>query len=287
MTKKQSFQAKLIWFLILNAGLIFTAAGISIFKTPNHFAMGGTSGLAIILADLFPRLDVGGAMMIINLVLVIFGFLFLGRSFGGATVYASAALSVYVALFEKLVPLAAPLTDDTMLELIWAVILPAVGSALVFNIGASTGGTDIVAMVLAKYSSMEIGKALLVSDFLITAATFWLFDARTGLYCVLGLLLKTFLVDIVIDGINSRKYVTVICVEPEQVKTFILEKLHRGATISQAEGAFTHRPEQVITTVLTRRQAVTLRNFIRGIDRHAFITMVNSSEIIGKGFREI
>ena len=92
MTKKQSFQAKLIWFLILNAGLIFTAAGISIFKTPNHFAMGGTSGLAIILADLFPRLDVGGAMMIINLVLVIFGFLFLGRSFGGATVYASAAL---------------------------------------------------------------------------------------------------------------------------------------------------------------------------------------------------
>ena len=125
MTKKQALKAKLIWFLVLNAGLIFTAAGISIFKTPNHFAMGGTSGLAIILADLFPRLNVGGAMMIINLVLVIFGFLFLGRSFGGATVYASAALSVYVELFEKLIPLSSPLTDDTMLELIWAVILPA------------------------------------------------------------------------------------------------------------------------------------------------------------------
>ena len=287
MANPHSAKEKILWFLILNLGLIFTAAGISIFKTPNHFAMGGTSGVAILLADLFPGLNVGGAMFIINFALIALGLIFLGRSFTGATIYASAALSAYVALFEQLIPLSAPLTGDTLLELVWAVILPAVGSALVFNIGASTGGTDIIAMILSKHSSLEIGKALLVSDFLITAATFWLFDVRTGLYCVLGLLLKTFLVDIVIDGINSRKYVTVISNEPEQIKTFILETLHRGATVSQAEGAFTHRSEQVITTVLTRRQAVLLRNYIRKIDSHAFITMVNSSEIIGKGFREI
>lgn len=287
MAAPHTTKEKILWFLILNLGLILTALGISIFKTPNHFAIGGTSGLAILLADLFPRLNVGGAMAIINLVLVVLGFAFLGRGFAGATVYASAALSAYVALAERLFPLAAPLTDDTLLELIWAVILPAVGSALVFNIGASTGGTDIVAMILSKHSSLEIGKALLVSDCLITASTFPLFGAKTGLYCMLGLLLKTFLVDIVIDGINSRKYVTVISCEPEQIKNFILEQLHRGATVSQAEGAFSHRPEQVITTALTRRQAVLLRNFIRRVDPHAFITMVNSSEIIGKGFREI
>lgn len=287
MTAPHNLKEKLCWFLILNLGLILTALGISIFKTPNHFAIGGTSGLAILLAGLFPHLDVSGAMAIINLALVVLGFAFLGRGFAGATVYASAALSAYVALTERLFPLASPLTDDTLLELVWAVILPAVGSALVFNIGASTGGTDIVAMILSKHSSLEIGKALLVSDCLITAATFPLFGAKTGLYCMLGLLLKTFLVDIVIDGINSRKYVTVISSEPEQIKTFILERLHRGATVSQAEGAFSHRPEQVITTALTRRQAVLLRNFIRRVDPHAFITMVNSSEIIGKGFREI
>ena len=287
MTAPHNLKEKLCWFLILNLGLILTALGISIFKTPNHFAIGGTSGLAILLADLFPHLDVSGAMAIINLALVVLGFAFLGRGFAGATVYASAALSAYVALTERLFPLASPLTDDTLLELVWAVILPAVGSALVFNIGASTGGTDIVAMILSKHSSLEIGKALLVSDCLITAATFPLFGAKTGLYCMLGLLLKTFLVDIVIDGINSRKYVTVISSEPEQIKTFILEQLHRGATVSQAEGAFSHRPEQVITTAMTRRQAVLLRNFIRRVDPHAFITMVNSSEIIGKGFREI
>ena len=287
MSTPHSTKEKILWFLILNLGLICTAAGISIFKTPNHFAIGGTSGVAILLADLFPRLNVGGAMFLINLLLVVLGLVFLGRGFTGATIYASAALSAYVALFEQLVPLSAPLTDDTMLELIWAVILPAVGSALVFNIGASTGGTDIIAMILSKHSSLEIGKALLVSDFLITAATFWLFDVRTGLYCILGLLLKTFLVDIVIDGINSRKYVTVVSCKPDEIKSFILETLHRGATVSRAEGAFTHQPEQVITTALTRRQAVLLRNYIRRIDPHAFITMVNSSEIIGKGFREI
>ena len=287
MSTPHSTKEKILWFLILNLGLIFTAAGIIIFKTPNHFAIGGTSGVAILLADLFPRLNVGGAMFLINLLLVVLGLVFLGRGFTGATIYASAALSAYVALFEQLVPLSAPLTDDTMLELIWAVILPAVGSALVFNIGASTGGTDIIAMILSKHSSLEIGKALLVSDFLITAATFWLFDVRTGLYCILGLLLKTFLVDIVIDGINSRKYVTVVSCKPDEIKSFILETLHRGATVSRAEGAFTHQPEQVITTALTRRQAVLLRNYIRKIDPHAFITMVNSSEIIGKGFREI
>ena len=287
MSAPHSTKEKFLWFLILNLGLIFTAAGISIFKTPNHFAIGGTSGVAILLADLFPRLNVGGAMFLINLLLVVLGLVFLGRGFTGATIYASAALSAYVALFEQLVPLSAPLTDDTMLELIWAVILPAVGSALVFNIGASTGGTDIIAMILSKHSSLEIGKALLVSDFLITAATFWLFDVRTGLYCILGLLLKTFLVDIVIDGINSRKYVTVVSCKPDEIKSFILETLHRGATVSRAEGAFPHQPEQVITTALTRRQAVLLRNYIRKIDPHAFITMVNSSEIIGKGFREI
>ncbi len=285
--QKKKVREHVIHFLILNVGLLFTAAGISLFKTPNHFAMGGTSGLAIILAYLFPRLNVGMAMLIVNGVLLLLGFIFLGRGFAGATIYASIALSLFVEGFELLFPLAEPLTDDTLLELIWAVILPAVGSALVFNIGASTGGTDIIALILSKHTSLEIGKALLFSDFLITVATFFIFDVSVGLYCVLGLLAKTFLVDIVIDGINARKDVTVISREWKQIEDFILHKLGRGATVSRAEGAFTHQEEIVVETVLTRKQAVLLRNFIRKVDQNAFITIVNSSEIIGKGFREI
>ncbi len=276
-----------VWFLVLNLGLIATAAGIALFKSPNHFAMGGTSGLAVIMSALWPGMNVSGAMFIINIVLILVGFLFLGRSFGWATIYASMALSVYVALFEWLVPLSAPLTDDALLEVIWAVILPGVGTGMVFNIGASTGGTDIVAMILSRRTSLEVGKALLVPDFLITACTFFIFDIKTALYSLTGLLMKTFLVDIVIDGINSRKYCTIISSHPEEVKEFILTKLRRGATITKAEGAFTGKAEVMITTVLTRRQAVYLRNFIRSIDAQAFITMVNSSQIIGKGFREM
>lgn len=287
MQKMKKIKEKITWFLILNAGLIFTAAGISIFKSPNNFAMGGTSGLSIILASLFENLNVSGAMLIINIILLVFGFAFLGKGFGLATAYSSIALSCFVGVFEYLVPLAEPITNDTMLELIWAVILPAVGSAIVFNIGASTGGTDIIAMILAKYSSLQIGKALLISDVLITLATFWLFDIRTGLYCVLGLLMKTFLVDIVIDSINVRKDITVISREPEKIEKFIIEKLNRSATLTEAEGAYSHQKETVINTVLSRRQAVALRNYIRSIDRHAFITIVNSSEIIGKGFKDI
>lgn len=287
MQQFKDFKGKIIWFLLLNIGLIITAAGISLFKSPNNFAIGGTSGMAIILSHLFHSLNVSGAMAIINIFLLILGFIFLGRSFGLATAYASIALSAYTAMFEKLVPLSEPLTNSPLLELIWAIMLPAVGSGLLFNIGASTGGTDIIAMIVTKHSSLQVGKALLATDILITVATFWLFDVTTGLYCVLGLLGKTFMVDMVIDSINSRKYITVISKESEKIQSFIIEKLNRSATITEAEGAFSHQKEQVITTVLTRSQAVALRNYIRVIDKRAFITMVNSSEIIGKGFRDI
>lgn len=284
---KEKVSGSLKYFLLLNLGLIFTAAGISLFKTPNGFAIGGTSGLAIILSSLFPKLDVGSIMLIINIAMIVVGFIAFGRKFTGGTVYASIVLSLYVEIIERLVPLSAPMTDDAMLELIWAVILPAIGSAIVFNIGASTGGTDIIALIVAKYTSLEVGKALLVSDCLITAATFLVFDARTGLYCCLGLLAKTFLVDMVIDGINARKDVTVISKEALKIEDFILHHLGRGATVTKAIGAFTGQEETVVETVLSRRQAAILREYIRKVDSKAFITIVNSSEIIGKGFRDI
>ncbi|MGN0975329.1 MAG: YitT family protein, partial [Gemmiger sp.] len=151
------------FFALLNAGLFVTALGIALFKTPNHFAFGGTSGASIILSTLFPRWNVGVFMWLVNAVLVALGFAFLGIRAMGWTVYSSFALSFYVSLCERLWPLSAPLTDDTFLELCFAVILPAVGSAIVFDIGASTGGMDILAMILHKYTSLGIGRALMVS----------------------------------------------------------------------------------------------------------------------------
>ena len=262
MKKKIFTKDNLIFFLILNLGLIFTAVGISIFKTPNHFAFGGTSGLSIILSTLFPKWNVGAFMWIVNAALVVLGFFFLGIRSMGWTIYSSFALSFYVSACEVIYPLSFPLTHDVFLELCFAVILPAVGADMVFNVGASTGGTDIVAMILHKYTSLEIGRALLVSDLGIVLIAAYLYGAQTGLYCILGMILKCTVVDSAIESLNLRKVCTIISKYPEQVEEFIIN-------------------------VLTRSETNRLRIHLRQIDPHAFITIVNSSEIIGKGFRSI
>lgn len=275
------------FFGLLNAGLITTALGIALFKTPNHFAFGGTSGLSIILSTIFPKWNVGFFMWIVNAALVLLGFAFLGVRSMGWTIYSSFALSFYVSLCEEIWPLTAPLTHDVFLELCYAVILPAVGSAIVFNIGASTGGTDIVAMILHKYTSLEIGRALLVSDLAIVLVGAYLYGPATGLYCILGMVLKTTVVDGAIESINLRKVCTVVTTNPGPVRDFIVKELNRSATEERAEGAYSHEEKWVLMTVLTRAQAQHLRRFVRRNDPHAFITIVNSSEIVGKGFRSI
>ena len=285
--KKLFTRGNVVYIAALNGGLLLLAAGIHFFKAPNHFAMGGTSGLSILAASLFPRLNVGGFMFVVNALLVLLGLFFLGARVMGVTLYSSFALSFFVWALERLFPMTAPFTTDTLLELCFAVILPAAGSALIFNIGASSGGTDIVAMILTKKTNLEIGKALLLSDFLITVGAGALYGVRTFLYCVLGLLAKAFVVDSVIESINVRKQVTIISAQAAQIERYIMETLHRGATLYAASGAFSGCSEQVILTVLTRRQAMQLRNYIRRTDPHAFLTIVNSSETIGKGFRAI
>lgn len=287
MKKKILTKDNLIFFVLLNLGLLFSAAGIAAFKTPNHFAFGGTSGLSIILSTLFPRWNVGSFMWIINAALVALGFIFLGIRAMGWTIYSSFALSFYVSITETLLKLQKPMTDDVFLELCFAVILPAVGSAIVFNVGASTGGTDIVAMILHKYTSLEIGRALMISDFGIVLAAAYLYGVQTGLYCILGMILKCTVVDSAIESLNLRKVCTVISSYPEQVEEFIIHELHRSATEQKACGIYTKQEEKVLMTVLTRGETNRLRIFLRKLDPHAFITIVNSSEIIGKGFRTI
>lgn len=286
LTKEQLVE-DVKFFVLLNAGLIATAVGIALFKTPNHFAFGGTSGLSIILSTLFPKWNVGFFMWIVNAALVLLGFAFLGVRSMGWTIYSSFALSFYVSLCESIWPLTAPLTHDVFLELCYAVILPAVGSAIVFNIGASTGGTDIVAMILHKYTSLEIGRALLISDLAIVVVGAYLYGPATGLYCILGMILKTTVVDGAIESINLRKVCTVVTSNPGPVRDFIVKELNRSATEERAEGAYSHEEKRVLMTVLTRSQAQHLRRFVRRNDPHAFITIVNSSEIVGKGFRSI
>ncbi len=274
-------------FLLINLGLLLVGIGICLFKIPNHFATGGVSGLAIISTSFFPRIDVGPMMLIINISLIIIGYSFLGSDFGSKTVYSSFALSGIVWLIQKVFPLNQPLTNDMLLELVYSIIFPAVGSAIVFNCNASTGGTDIVAKILSKYTKLNIGKTLLITDFLIALGAGAVFGVKIGLYSVLGLIIKAFMIDFVIEGLNISKQMIIISSKHQEIRDYIVNQLKRGATIYKAEGAFTQLQETVISTIVNRRQALKLRSFIRSIDPQAFITISNTSEIIGKGFRNI
>lgn len=195
-------------------------------------------------------------------------------------------LSGCLSALEKIYPLRQPLTDQPMLDLVFAVALPAFGSALLFNIDASSGGTDIVALILKKYSTCDIGRALFFSDVLITLSAFFVFDIKTALFSTLGLLSKSLAIDNVIESINLAKYFNVVCSNPNTICDYIVNELHRSATVLDAKGAYSHKHNYVVLTALRRPQAVQLRRYIKRVEPEAFILISNTSEIIGKGFHE-
>jgi uncharacterized membrane-anchored protein YitT (DUF2179 family) len=273
----------LFWMTL---GTALVSVGVYFFKFPNHFSMGGVSGLSILLGQLIhvPGLTPSVFNGVINVAFLLLGFVLLNRGFGLNTVYCSVLYSLLVQVFQWVCPLDQPLTDQKMLELFFAVILPALGSGILFNINASTGGTDIAALVLKKFTGLDVGRALLCSDVVIAGATLILFDVETGLFSLLGLVLKSVLVDSVVESLNRRKSFTIITSRPELAKAFITQQLHRGATVWEATGAYTGEKHTVILAALSRTQAVALRGYLKQNDPTAFLLITNSSEIFGKGF---
>ena len=284
---KQIGQAKIKNFLLITLGTVLTAVGIYFFKFPNNFSTGGVSGISILLGKLVPFLSPAVSMWAINLILLLIGFLFFGRGFGLMTAYCSMLYSFLTWLFEVIYPMTAPFTDQPFLELCFAMMLPAVGSAILFNCNASTGGTDIVAMILKKYTSLDIGKALLVSDALIAFSACFVFDIRTGLFSLLGLIIKAFVVDSVIESINLCKYFSIVTSCPDAICDYIIREMNRSSTVIDAIGAYSHENRKVILVACRRSEAVRLRQYIKTVDPKAFMFITNTSEIIGKGFRTV
>ncbi|MFH1880663.1 MAG: YitT family protein [Bacillota bacterium] len=272
-------------FALLTLGSLLIAIGVYFFKFPNHFSTGGVSGISIILTHYFPAISPAAYMFVINQLLLLAGFMIFGRSFGVRTAFCSIVMSGAAWVLEALVPLSAPLTSQPLMELIFAVSLPAIGSAILFNLESSSGGTDIVAMVLRKFTSLNIGVSLLIGDFLITLTALAAFGVETGLFSILGLMIKAVVVDLVLENIKVHKSFQIITSKPEAIVRFIVEELHRGATELHGEGAFTHQDKTVILTVVSRAQAVKLRRFVKETDPFSFIVITNTGEIIGKGFR--
>ncbi len=284
MISKKVVIDKLKEYSMLTIATILLVVGVYVFKFPNNFSFGGVTGISVILAKVF-HLSAGTYNFIINVALLVLGFIFLGASFGIKTVYVSLLSSLGLSALEKFFPMSHPLTSQPVLELVFAIVLPALSAAILFNMDASGGGTDIIAMILKKYTHFDIGMALFLVDFLITLAAFIVFDPETGLFSFCGLMAKSLVIDSAIENINLCKYFTIICNNPEPICNFIHTELDRSATVYQAQGTYSHQNKSVILTVMRRSQAVELRNFVKKTEPTAFIMITNSSEIIGKGFR--
>ena len=282
MKKRSKFKD----FLVMTLGSLLVAFGVYFFKIPNGFATGGVTGIGTILAKITP-ISAGIWIWGLNIVLLIIAYIFLGRGNGIKTVYCSMFYSAVTYLLEIVVPLDAPLTNQPLLELVYAMLLTSIGAAMIFNVDASSGGTDIAALILKKYTSIDVGKALLVVDFLVASSSFIIFNVQTGLFSLLGLFSKAFIVDGVIENLNVCKYFIVITEKREEISRYIIENLHHGVTASVVTGEFTNEEKVMLHTVCKRIEAVRLRKEIKNIDPHAFVIITSSSEIIGRGFRDV
>jgi len=332
---KSRFTRRFTYFLTLNAGVLLLAIGIYFFKSPNGFAMGGVSGISIILAKVLGFLPITQSMymLAINIILLIVGVLILGKKCGTLTFYCSLMMSSVNFLLEEFLPIriipgavvringvldgthhhnarvaasevmdyltgaaeipadvtisAATLTGQPMLELVFAVLLTGIGSAILFRCNASSGGTDIVALILKKFTSMNVGTALLITDFLTASSTIFIFGVEVGLFSLLGLFAKVFVVDDILDSMNMCKSFTIITTKPRQIEDYITKEMKRGATVYHAEGAFSHKDKTVILTVCRRSEALRLRKKVKEIDEQSFMVITKTSEIMGKGFRDV
>ena len=275
-------------YVWMTVGAVLMGLGVYFFEFPNHFSTGGVTGISILLAEVFPSISAGLFMLVINVALLIIGFIIIGRDFGFKTVYCSLLISGVSYVLEFIYPMSAPLTNDTLLELVFAVFLPGVGAAIMFNVSASSGGTDIVAMIIKKYAKINISKALFMADIVVVCLSAFVFNVQVWFYCVVGFLCRVLVVDNVIESMNTSKYFTIITSRAKEIADYITIDLDQGATMSNAyTGVYTGEQKTVILTVVRRRNAVALRHRIKEIDPDAFVIINNSMDIIGNGFREI
>ena len=231
-------KSKLKNFSLLTISTLIMAVGIYFFKFANNFTFGGITGIAVLVAKFLP-ISASDFSFVVNILLLIIGWIVLGKSFAEKTAYSTILLSVSLSLLERIYPMSHPLTNEPLLELIFAILLPALGSAILFNIGASSGGTDVIAMILKKYTSVDIGKGLMISDLIFTLAGFLVFNVKTGLYSLFGLIMRSALIDNFIESFNRSKYFHVVTSNATCICDFIQNDLQRGATIVNATGAFT------------------------------------------------
>ncbi len=271
-------------FLIINIGIIILAIGLYFFLIPADLAVGGVTGLAMVINKVFPIFRVGTIMFISNALLLALAFIILGREFTGYTIYTSLVLSGLIDILDIMIPLQGPPVDDIILNLIFGIGIQGIGMAIILNKGTSTGGTDISAKIINKYTHFPIGTSLLMSDVLIVMFSIFAFGLEKSLYAFMGITLNSLIIDKFIAGFNTRIKVMIISDKEVEISRYIIYEVKRGVTFLYGAGGFSNADKRIINTVVSRKEYMKIKNHVREIDPHAFMWINFVNEVLGEGF---
>jgi len=263
---------------ILTGGVAIIAAAVYFFLVPSHASVSSISGLGIVLANFVP-LPLSAITMILNVVLLIIGFFTCGREFGVKTVYTSVMLPVFIALFERLFPDIGSLTDSQELDVLCYILVVSVGLSILFNRNASSGGLDIVAKIMNKYLHMELGRAMSLSGMCVALSAALVYDKKTVVLSILGTYFNGLVLDHFIFDQNIKRRVCIITGKEEELRRFIIEDLHSGATVYESYGAYNMQKRREIITIVDKAEYQKLMSYMNREDPQAFITVYTVSDM--------
>lgn len=266
-------------FAVITFATIIVSSAVFFFLIPSHVSVGSISGLAIVLGNFVP-LKISAITFILNILLLILGFLFIGREFGAKTVYTSFLVPVVLAVLEIMFPDNQSITNDAFLDMLCYIFVVSIGLAMLFNRNASSGGLDIVAKFLNKYMHMDLGRAMSLSGMCVALSSALVYDKKIVVLSVLGTYLNGIVLDHFIFGFNIKKRVCIISEHEEEIREFILHHLHSGATIYEAIGAYDGRPRREIITIVDKNEYAMLMTYILKTDKNAFVTVYAVNEVI-------
>ena len=278
MKKKLSYAEILKETAILTVAVAIIAAAVYFFLVPSHASVSSISGLGIVLSNFIP-LPLSAITMILNVVLLLIGFVTCGREFGVKTVYTSVMLPVFLGLFELLFPNIGSLTDSQELDVLCYILVVSVGLSILFNRNASSGGLDIVAKIMNKYLHMELGRAMSLSGMCVALSAALVYDKKTVVLSILGTYFNGIILDHFIFDNNIKRRVCIITKKEEELRQFITRDLHSGATIYEATGAYNFEKHNEIITIVDKSEYQKLMKFINELDPKAFITIYNVSSM--------
>lgn len=265
-------------FAIISVGTAIVAAAVFFFMLPSHVSVGSGAALAMVLSNFIP-LSVSTITLIMNVGLLIIGFILIGPEFGAKTVYCSILMPVIMGVFEKIFPNFQSITQDPLLDVICYILVVGIGLAILFSRNASSGGLDIVAKIMNKYLKMDLGQAMSASGIVVALSSALCYDSKTVVLSLLGTYFGGLVVDHFIFGINIKRRVCVISNQLEPIVNYVLHELHSGATLNEIIGAYDRTPKMEMVTIVDKNEYKKLMDYVRDIDPKAFVTVYSVSDM--------